>query len=233
MIQSNNLLLLTIYLLCITYVLFQMINAFSDEYTVTLDQDALKEELKRKRIDGRLDVSFKFNGRYEINSKKNKLNKLSVTIKNKSNDYPVYVDWDYSSMTDWFGGRSRRLTRIVSGKTLDLSQEQVFSVINPGLSLQEDIVPEDILERKGESGIVEVTKPLVDLMPPPNQAPGPKKQAYKDFLLNKQPLSFTLDLVMRIIDRDSASAGDRVLVQCKFLLRRLEWQAGLPWNPKK
>ncbi len=231
--EESNLLLLTIYFLCVTYVLFQIINAFSDEYTISMDKDALDAELKRKKIDDRLEVSFKFNGRYEINSKRNKLNKLAVTVKNKSQDYPIYVDWDYSSMTDWFGGRSRRLTRIVSGRSLDVSQYQVFSVINPGLSLQEEVVPEDILERKGDKGEVEVTKPLLDLMPPPQQAPAPKKKLYKAFIQGADPLSFTVDLVMRLVDRDSASGGDRVLVQCQFSLRRLEWKAGLPWNPKK
>jgi hypothetical protein len=231
--QDSNLLLLTIYFLCVTYVLFQFINAFSDEYTISIDKSALEEELKRKKIDDRLEVGFKFNGRYEINSNRNKLNKLSITLKNKSTDYPIYVDWDYSSMTDWFGGRSRRLTRIVSGRTLDLSQQQVFSVINPGLSLQEDVVPEDILERKGDKGEVEVTKPLLDLMPPPQQAPDPKKKQYKAFISGQDPLSFSVDLVMRMVDRDSSTGGDRILVQCKFNLRRLEWQAGLPWNPKK
>jgi hypothetical protein len=231
--NEANLLILTVYLLCASYVLFQIVNAFNDEYTVKLDQEALTEELKRKRIDHRLDVSFKFDGRYEINSDRNKLNKLAVTVKNKSKDYPIYVDWDYSSMTDWFGGRSRRLTRIVSGRTLDISQEQVFSVINPGLSLQEEIVPEDSLSRQGDKGEIEIKKTLLDLSVPPPPAPDAKKKAYKAFLEGVDPLTFSVDLVMRLVDQDSATAGDRILVQCKFRLQRLSWKAGLPWNPKR
>jgi hypothetical protein len=231
--QELNLLILTIYFLCVIYVLFQIVNAFNDEYTINLAKDLLEEELKRKKIADRVEVGFRFNSRYEINSERNKFDKLAIIIKNKSKDYPIYVDWDYSSMTDWFEPRSRRLTRIVSGRSLDISQQQVFSVINPGLSLQEDIVPEDILERKGEKGEVEVTKPLLNLGPPPNQAAATKKQRYKAFIDGTDPLSFTVDLVMRMVDRDTASGGDRVLVQCKFYLRRLSWKAGLPWNPKK
>jgi hypothetical protein len=231
--NEANLLILTVYLLCASYVLFQIVNAFNDEYTVKIDQDALTEELKRKRIDSRLDVSFKFDGRYEINSNRNKLNKLAITVKNKSTDYPIYVDWDYSSMTDWFGGRSRRLTRIVSGRALDISQEQVFSVINPGLSLQEEIVPEDSLSREGDKGEIEIKKTLLDLSVPPPPAPDAKKKAYKAFLEGTDPLSFTVDLVMRLVDQDSAVMGDRVLIQCKFRLQRLSWKAGLPWNPKR
>jgi hypothetical protein len=233
MINETNLLILTIYLLCVFYVLFQIVNAFNDEYTIRIDAEELKSELARKKIDDRIEVSFRFDGRYEINSDRNKLKQLSVTVKNKSKDYPIYVDWDYSSMTDWFGGKSRRLARIVAGNSLDLSQQQVFSVINPGLSLQETVVPEDILTRKGDQGIVEINKTLLDLSPPPPPAPDAKKKAYKAFLEGKDPLSFTVDLVMRLVDQDSSSNGDRVLVQCKFHLYRLGWKAGLPWNPKK
>ncbi|MBE9029608.1 hypothetical protein IQ266_07680 [filamentous cyanobacterium LEGE 11480] len=230
--QESNLLILTIYFLCVTYVLFQIVNAFNDEYTISLDKEALEAELKRKKIDDRLEINFKFNNRYEINSDRNKLQDLSVSVKNKSTDYPIYIDWDYSSMDDWFGGRSRRLTRMVSGSLDNLSQQQVLSVINPGLTLQEKIVPEDTLARKGEGGEIQVSKPLLDLMPPPGKAPAPKKKMYKAFLNSEDSLSFNVNLVMRFVDQGSSTGGDRVLVQCKFNLHRLSWKAGLTWNPK-
>lgn len=231
--QELNLLILTIYGLCVAYVLFQIVNAFNDEYVISLAKDFLAAELKRKKIADRVEVSFKFNNRYEINSGRNTFDKLAITIKNKSSDYPLYVDWDYSSMTDWFGGRSWRLTRIVPGRSLDLSQQQVFSVINPGLSLQEDVVSEAVLERKGEKGEVIANKPLLNLTAPPNQAPAAKKQLYKAFINGQDPLTFTVDLVMRVVDHDTGPGGSQVLVQCKFDLWRLSWKAGLPWNPKK
>ncbi len=228
-----NLLIMTVYFLCVTYVFFQFVNAFNDEYSVKLEQDELKEELKQLKIDDRLEISFKFDGRYEINSDRNKLKQLSITVKNKSDQYPIYVDWDSSAMTDWFGDRARRLTRIVSGRTLDLSQQQVFSVITPGRSLQESIVPEDILTRKGDKGEIEVTKTLLDLSQPPSQAPDAKKKSYKAFIENRESIFFSVDLVMRIADRDTPTTGYPTRIRCRFRLNRLSWKAGLPWNPKK
>jgi hypothetical protein len=228
-----NLLILTVYLLCVTYVLFQIVNAFNDEYAVKLEQDELKEELKQLKIDDRVEISFKFDGRYEINSNRNKLKELSITIKNKSDNYAIYVDWDCSAMTDWFGDRARRLTRLVSGSSLDISQQQVFSVITPGRSLQEKIVPEDILTRKGDQGIIEVNKTLLDLSQPPPPAPDAKKKAYKAFIEGRDPIFFTVDLVMRLADRDTPPTGYPTRIRCRFRLNRLSWKAGLPWNPKK
>jgi hypothetical protein len=226
-----NLLILTIYFLCVTYVLFQMVNSFNDEYTVKLEKSELDEELKLLRLVDRLDITFKFDNRYEINHNRNKLKQLAITIKNKSDQFPVYVDWDSSAMTDWFGDRARRITRIVSGHSLDLSQEQVCSVITPGRSLQENIAPEDTLARKGEKGEIDVTKPLLDLSVP--RAPEAKKKAYKAFMSSEAPLFFSLDLVFRLVDKETPPTGYPTRVRCKFRLNRLPWQAGLPWNPKK
>jgi hypothetical protein len=228
-----NLLILTVYFLCVTYVMFQMVNAFNDEYTVKLEKDELDKELKDLKIADRVEISFKFDDRYEVKSDRNKLKELAVTIKNKSDQYPIYVDWDCSAMTDWFGERARRLTRLVSGSALDISQEQVFSVITPGRSLQEKVVPEDILTRKGEKGEIEVAKTLLDLTMPPFQAPEKKKQTFKAFIDGSAPLYFTVDLVMRLADRDTPQAGYPTRIRCKFKLSRLGWKAGLPWNPKK
>jgi hypothetical protein len=228
-----NLLILTVYFLCVTYVFFQIVNAFNDEYTVKLEQDELTEELKQLKIDDRLEISFKFDSRYEVNSDRNKLKQLSVTVKNKSDNYPIYVDWDCSAMTDWFGDRARRLTRLVSGSSLDISQQQVFSVITPGRSLQENVVPEDILTRKGDKGEIEVAKTLLDLTQPPPPAPDAKKKAFKAFVDGREPIFFTVDLVMRLVDRDTPMTGYPTRIRCRFRLNRLSWKAGLPWNPKK
>jgi hypothetical protein len=226
-----NLFILTIYFLCVTYVLFQMVNSFNDEYTVKLEKSELDEELKLLRLADRLEISFKFDNRYEINHDRNKLKQLAITIKNKSDQFPVYVDWDSSAMTDWFGDRVCRITRIVPGSRLDLSQEQVYSIITRGRTLQENIALEDTLARKGEKEEIEVIKPLLDLSEP--RAPEAKKKAYKAFMSGEAPLFFYLDLELRVVDKETPRTGDRTRVRCKFCLNRLPWQSGLPWNPKK
>jgi hypothetical protein len=228
-----NLLVLTIYFLCVTYVLYQMVNSFSDEYTIKLIKSELEDQLDKHELKDRLDVSFKFDSRYEINNEKTKLKELAITVKNKSQDYPLYVDWDRSSMTDWFGDGARRIIRSIPGSPLDLMQEQVSSVVSPGRALSEKIAAEDIQARKGDNGPITVSKNLINISQPPSFAPDAKKKGYKAFIEGQAPMFFTLDLALRLIDRDTPATGYPVQVRCKFQLDRLHWTAGLPWNPKK
>jgi hypothetical protein len=228
-----NLLVLTIYFLCVTYVLYQMVNSFNDEYTIKVLKDELEEQLDKHDLKDRVEVSFKFDSRYEINNEKTKLKDLSITVKNKSQDFPIYVDWDRSSMTDWFGDGARRIIRTVPGNPLDLTQAQVSSVVSPGRSLSEKIAAEDVQERKEPNGPITVAKNLINISKPPSFAPDAKKKGYKEFMEGQAPIFFTLDLAMRLIDRDAPQNGYPVQVRCKFQLNRLHWTAGLPWNPKK
>lgn len=232
---------LTVYLLCIAYFLNQIKESFNDEFTIRLlDADAdkdsktardtekeggLKQQLETQSLQDILGISFKFDKRYEFD----KLNQLSISISNKSDTQSIYVDWDYSAFTD-LDGRSRRVTRLMPGTTLDLFQNQVFSTIAPKTTLKENITAEDLLDRK-EGGLpVEIKKPLIDLSKPKD---GDAAKRYEKFMGHQIQLVFFLELALRIVGPGQTPGGDRVNVRCKFLLEKLPWQAGLPWNPKK
>ena len=225
-----NYILLTVYFLCVTYVLLQIINSFNDEFSIRLDQSDLDQQLEDYKLKDTIEVKFKFDIRYEFH----KLDQLAITVSNKSKEFPVYVDWDYSSLTD-LDGRSRRVTRIVPGNTLDLLQNQVFSVIAPTRSLQEKIVAEDMLVRKGDDGVVTIGegKTIIDMKEPDKKAPEAKKIRYRDFMSGKIKYEFYLDLVMRLVTSSDDPGGFRTRLRCKFIISKLDWQAGLPWNPKK
>jgi hypothetical protein len=226
-----NYLLLTIYFLCVTLVLLQIANSFNDEFSIRLDQKDLDQQLDDYKLKDAVEVKFKFDNRYEFH----KLDKLAITVSNKSAKFPIYVDWDHSSLTD-LDGRSRRVTRLVPGNTLDLLQTQVFSVIAPTRSLQEAIVAEDMLARKGDNGEVAIgdKKTLIDMQKPDEKkAPEPKKKRYRDFMDGKIDYEFYLDLVMRLVYSDEEPGGFRTRLRCKFIIKKLDWTAGLPWNPKK
>ena len=226
-----NYVLLAVYFLCVTYVLLQIANSFNDEFTIRLDQAELDGQLEEFKLKDRIEVKFKFDNRYEFH----KLNKLAITVSNKSKEFPVYVDWDYSSLTD-LDGRSRRVTRLVPGSTLDLFQNQVFSVIAPTRSLQEDIVAEDMLARKGDNDVVAVGdgKTIIDMSKPDEKkAPEAKKKRYREFMARQVNYEFYLDLVMRLVTSSDEPGGFRTRLRCKFIIYKLDWQAGLPWNPKK
>jgi hypothetical protein len=225
-----NYLLLTIYFLCVSLVLLRIANSFNDEFTIRLDQKDLDQQLEDYKLKDAVEVKFKFDNRYEFH----KLEKLAITVSNKSAKLPIYVDWDYSSLTD-LDGRSRRVTRLVPGNTLDLFQTQVFSVIAPTRSLQEAIVAEDMLARKGDDGEVAIgdKKTLIDMKEPDKKAPDAKKKRYRDFMDGKINYEFYLDLVMRIVHSEEDLGGSRTRLHCKFIIQKLDWTAGLPWNPKK
>ncbi len=228
-----NLLVLTIYFLCVTYVLYQMVNSFDDEFTIKLVKGELDDQLDKNRLKDRLEVSFKFDPRYEINNEKTKLKDLAITVKNKSPHFPIYVDWDRSSMTDWFGDSARRIIRTVPGNPLDLSQEQVYSVVSPERSMSAKIAAEDIQKREDGGKGLSVSKNLLDISQPPSFAPDAKKKGYKDFMGREAPIFFTLDLSLRLVEEEGPTSGYPTHVRCKFQLNRLHWTAGLPWNPKK
>jgi hypothetical protein len=255
--NSSDLLILVAYFLCIAYFIYKIINAFNDEFAIELlkannqkdsadpveKEGGLKQELESKILQDALDISFGFDKRYEFD----KLKELSITINNKSGDCSIYVDWDCSAIIGTSVGdleKARRTTRLMPGTTLDLFQDQVFSAIAPKTTLKEKITAEDILQRKGERKDnkldkdapqnleVEIAKPLFDLTKPKPDAKPEVKKRYDRFMRRKQKLAFSLDLGLRLVGPGRALGGDRLRVRCKFILTKLPWTSGLPWNPK-
>jgi hypothetical protein len=225
--------LLTVYLLCVTYVLYQIVDSFNDEFSIRLEEDDLKQQLANYNLTEILGVSFKFDTHYEFEKPESRLDRLAISINNKSQGYPIYIDWDYCSLTD-LDEKSRRVTRILPGNTLDLFQDQVFSVIAPSKTLKEAIVAEDMLTRKGDDGAMEITKPIIDLSKPdPKKSSEAQRKRYKDFVEGKRELEFFLYLTMRLAGPNTFPTGDRTQIICKFTLTKLDWTAGLPWNPRK
>ncbi len=221
--------LLTIYLLCITYVFYEIVNSFNDEFKIRLEEGDLNEQLQALNLQDIVNVSFKFDTHYEFD----KLKDLAISINNKSEDYPIYIDWDYCSITD-LDGRSRRVTRLPPGSTLDLFQNQVFSVIAPGKTLKEKIASEDMLARKGDEGLLVAEKTIVDLTKPdPKKSSEAQQKRYKNFMDGKEELKFALYLAMRLAGPNTSPTGDRTRIICNLTITKLDWTAGLPWNPRK
>jgi hypothetical protein len=224
--NNTDLLLLTIYILCVTYVLYQIINSFNDELTIVLEKKDLDKQLEDLKLNDRVEVSFKFDKRYEFD----KLKEFGVNVKNKSKEHPVFVDWNMSSVTD-LDGKARRVTRLIAGNSLDLFQEQALSPVPPGTTMKEKVVAEDMLARKGDDGPMEVSKTLVDLSKP--KKPGDPLKRYLDFVAMQRTLEISLSLMVRFVGDGSPATGYPIPINCKFTLRKLDWKAGLPWNPKE
>ncbi len=230
----QDLITLLIYIVCIITVLNQIKESFNDEYTVTLDKDVLKEQLETYNLQDIVDVSFGFDKRYEF-GKSDKLKQIGVTVKNKSKTHSVYVDWDQCAVTD-LQGRSRRVTRLMPGTTLDLFQSQVFSTIAPETTLKEKVTAEDVLKRqeaKDNASValeMDVAEPLINFEAFGKEKDNKKK--YTRFLAHLETLDFSLTLALRLAGYTLANGKDFATVRCRFILTKLPWQAGLPWNPK-
>uniref|UniRef100_A0A832H607 Uncharacterized protein n=1 Tax=Oscillatoriales cyanobacterium SpSt-402 TaxID=2282168 RepID=A0A832H607_9CYAN len=227
-----DVLILITYFVCIITALSKIKSSFNDEYTVQPDENTLKQSLAEQKLEDMVGISFGFDKRYEF-GKNDKLRQFGINITNKSSTHSIYVDWDYCTMTD-LGGRARRVTRLMPGTTLDLFQTQAFSAISPGTTLKETVTAEDVLKRKEPKDdkvsvalALEVDKPLLDFAGL-NKS---DKKKYTRFVSTVQTLEFFLDVAIRLVG-PARSSGDYALIRCKFILQKLPWQAGLPWNPK-
>lgn len=226
--------LLTVYLVCIAVALFQIARSFNDEYTVKLDEGSLKVQLETQNLQDAIGISCSFEKRYEFGDN-DKLKQFGINISNKSKTHSIYVDWDYCALTD-LAGRSRRVTRLVPGGTLDLFQAQVFSSIAPETTLKETITAEDILKRNESKDSpvalkIEVDKPLLDIIGL-SKGKDPEKRRYKRFYERVDSLEFFLELVFRFVGPGTLGDGDRAQIRCRFVVEKLPWKAGLPWNPR-
>ena len=222
---SFDLFLLTVYFLCVTSVLVRVIDSFNDEFFIIVDKDELTKQLESVKLADRVDISFGFKGRYEFHT----LKEFGVNVKNKSNDQPLYVDWNASSLTG-LDGKARKVTRLIPGNSLDLSQSQALSPIAANNTLKEKIVAEDMLKRKGDDGPLEIENTLLDLTKP--KKPGDALNQYLAFMSLQGKLKFSLNLMLRVVNDGTPSTGYGIPIRCDFSLQKLRWQAGLPWNPK-
>lgn len=223
--------ILAVYLITVIYVLSQAKDALAQQTKISLNTDQLNQELERRGIKDYVEIDLKFEGSYLLSDdpKEDKQPKtLALSVKNKSDD-AIYIDWDRSSLTD-LGGRSRRVIRLVSYKSLDLSYPQVFSVVGPGQTLSEKITAEDLLERNADTDTLEATKPLIDIKGLKDSKDDSKKALHGDFMAEKTPLNYYLCLVMRIADPADPARGDRLYnVRCEIQVKKLPWTIVLPW----
>jgi hypothetical protein len=164
-----------------------------------------------------------------------KFKQFGVNITNKSKNYSIYVDWDYCALTDLMG-RSRRVTRLVPGSTLDLFQVQAFSSVAPGSTLKETVTAEDVLKRNESKDSpvalkIEVDKPLLDF-DALEKAKDPEKKRLTRFKERLDPLEIYFELAFRFVGSGSMRDSDPRQLHCRLILNKLPWKAGLPWNPR-
>jgi hypothetical protein len=214
--DSRNLFILVVYCISVAYVIYRMIKEIDKLVVIELNRDLLAQQLEAQELQGLVDIKFKFEEQYQLED----LQKLQLSIDNKSPDYSLYVNWDQSALID-FEGRSRRVIRLPPGMTLDLLQPQVFSVIAPSQSLRETLTAEDVLKRDA-SGTLAITSPLFK----PRKL---KRAADKtDYI--------SLRLSLQFPDPTAPTVGRRFYdLSCQLILTKPTWQSAIveAWKPKR
>ncbi len=228
-----DLVVLTLYIIGITYTFNRMVDSIADQMKVEFDsKKTIAEQLKTQNLEDQIDISFGLKGMYPIDEP----NTLSISIKNKSENLAVYVDWDNSSIVG-IDKRSRRVIRQSPDLIRDLAVPQIPSLIVPGKTLKESVTAEDVFKRDQETGTYSPGTPIANI---PGLSKGKKdqKKQFNDFMQRKLEFEFSLDLVLRISETAyGVTQGQNIppvcILNCPFVIRKLPWTYALPWNKKK
>ncbi|MDJ0619466.1 MAG: hypothetical protein QNJ63_22435 [Calothrix sp. MO_192.B10] len=228
-----DLLVLTLYIIGITYTFNRMVDSISDRMKIEFDPEkTIAEQLKQQELEEQMEISFSLKGMYPIDEP----NTLGISIKNKSDDVAIYVDWDNSSIVG-IDKRSRRVIRQSPDLIRDLAVPQIPSLIVPGKTLKESITAEDVFKRDKETGTYSPEDPIVNI-PKLKEGKKDQKKQYSNFMQRKEEFNFSLDLVLRTSKTAYGVAqGQNVppvcIINCPFVIRKLPWTYALPWNKKK
>ncbi|WP_414529614.1 hypothetical protein [Nodularia chucula] len=230
---DQNLVVLTIYIIGVSYVFNRMIESIDDRIKFELNAAVVNEQLKEQNLLDKIGISVKFQSFYPIDDLKD----LSLSIENKSENIAIYVDWDNSSIVVEHTKQSRRVIRKSPDLTRDLAVPQSPSLITPQKTLSETVTAEDVFERDPVSGTYSAKKPLVNITSLSKGGP-PQKKLYNDFMNEKTELEFSLQLVLRISEvRVGLAPGVNVplmcIINCPFTIKKLHWTYALPWKKKK
>lgn len=232
---DQNLILLMVYILCLYYTFNRMITSIDDVVMLKFKKESVAQQLKEQNLENEIAI-FCGGGTYSLEKVKDNLRQLLISIENKSETFAVYVDWDNSSWVFEQSKKSRRVIRQSPDMIRDLAIPQVPTIIAPKKTMFETVTAEDILKRNKESGVYEVSKPLVDIAITKGQRN--LQGWYKDFMEGKKKIEFSLQLVLRISElRTGLASGTNIppmsIINCPFTIEKLPWTYALPWNRRR
>lgn len=253
--QELDLIIVTIYVICVTHVIQQAIKALDDIAKVALVKKDLEAQLERETFEGRplkdfLEVGCKF--KKDENKFEDQPKDFTLTIKNKSSHevkpdadamplVTLIIDWDRSSITD-YNKRSRRVIRLTPDVRLqDLDKPQVTSVVPPDRSISAQITAEDVLKLDAEKNTMAPDKAILDILGLKEASKEKKaskeiKDMWAKFDKEKAPLTFSLRLLIYLSmfrEGDDREYIRPYWVCCNFTVTNLPWPNYLPWVPKK
>jgi len=203
-----------IYVLILLIIFGKMIEEINQGLIIVLDTSALEAQITGQNLTKILELKFKFANAYRNQA----LPQIILEFKNKSLTQAIYLNWQYSTLTD-FKGRSHRIIYDVPGLTVDLFQPQIFTVIAPGQTLEAKLLTENCLSRDPQGNALTAKNPVFDW-----------KTLKENLIENK---SFSVQLVLQITEPIYQSPQINLnTLKCQFTLEEIPWRQVLYWQSK-
>jgi hypothetical protein len=240
--NDNNLLVMTFYIIGISYTFNLMIDSIAEQINYALQKEIIDQQLKDQNIQDDVGISFKLAPTYAIKENEDKklkdLKELLMFVENKSENLAVYVDWDNSSIVIEHSKQSYRVIRKSPDITRDLAVAQSPSLVAPKKTLTTTITSENTFERDKEAGTYVTKKPIVDIAGLEKNPVKANRILFKKFMKEEVKLEFSLQLVLRISEvrvglEPGSNKPPMCIVNCPFVIKKLPWTYALPWNKRR
>ena len=231
---NPNLLVLTLYIIGVSYVFNLMVESIADQIKFAFDSAFVNQQLKEQELDDKVSIAFKLSSSYDIDGLKD----LLLILSNKSDNIAVYVDWDNCSFVVKHDNVSRRVIRKSPNLSRDLAVAQTPSLVAPTQNFAQSITAEDVFARDQETGTYEAKKALVDIAGLKDSPLKAKRKLYKNFMSRRQQLECSLQLALRFSELPVGLVpGQNIppmsIITCPFTIRKLPWTYAFPWNKKR
>ncbi len=223
--NAQNLLIIAIYIIVVIYVFYRGIKSLDDKVTIKLNEKSLKDQLEAQNIQDLVEIKINLDKQYKLD----KLKELSISLKNKRKNTIIYIDWDRSGLSDFYGNM-RRLIRVIPGMMFDVFYPQVNTAIIGGRSMKQMFTAEDVFKRDSDTSPLKIVAPLFDLNRLKKGSKDDKK-TYNDFMNQTINLNFSLGLVVRIFDLTDKTEGSYILI-FDFTVKRMFWKEAITWKKK-
>ncbi|MGQ4649854.1 hypothetical protein [Lyngbya aestuarii] len=203
-----DLLLITVYIICVTYVLQKAFQEIDSRVKIQLDTDEVNKQLEEQNVKDIVAIGFKFKPAYHLDDLNN-VTQLPLVITNKSQNHKVSVNWDESSISN-FKKQAGRSIRVTSGM-VDPPTSQATSTILPGQTIVENLSDEK-------------------LKSPLNSIPYKKSPLVSERLLKLAALSgnkFHLQLAFNVSDQTADPKDTKkqnfCVVKCPLGVEKVHW----------
>ena len=231
---EQNLLVLTFYMIGISYVFNRMVDSIDDNIKYEFDKGAIDEQLKEYNLQDDVGVAFKFKPSYEIGN----LKEMMLLLNNKSENLGVYVDWDNSSLVIDFDSSSHRIIRTSPDLSRDLGTPQHPTLVAPKKGIAGTFSIEGVFKRDQEKGTYSAEKPIIPIAGLKTHPVKARRKLYKDFITRKTNITYSMQLVLRISElRVGVAPGENkppmYIINCPFTIKKLPWTYAMPWNKKR